>query len=224
MLAAATAVIGPMAPSVLRQELVKLVADRLGLGEQLVNDALRGRSPAVAPPWERRDHGGRRGGRDGGRRGGGRDRFRDGSPPPPPEPVDPRAALTRREQSEAAFLAYCLALPDEGEARLAEVDLDDYFSAPTTRKAAAYLRGRLRTPTANLPPGDDEFARLIAELVVRSGALEATPAKLELEALQLDLHRLERHISSARLTGATGVTALAAQRQKVLDEIRHRLL
>jgi DNA primase len=224
MLSAATAVIGPMAPSVLRQELVKLVADRLGLGEQLVNDALRGRQPAVAPPWERRDHGSWRGGRDGARRGGGRDRFRDAPPSQPPEPVDPRTALTRREQSEAAFLAYCLALPDEGERRLAEVDLDDYFSAPTTRTAAAYLRGRLRTPTANLPAGDDEFARLIAELVVRSGALEATPAKLELEALQLDLHRLERHISSARLTGATGVTALAAERQKVLDEIRHRLL
>ena len=224
MLVAATQVIGPMAPSVLRQELVKLVADRLGLGEQLVNDALRGRQPAVAPPWERRDHGGWRGGRDGGaRRGGGRDRFRD-APLPPPEPVDPRAALSRREQSEAAFLAYCLALPDDGERRLAEVEVDDYFSAPATRKAAEYLRGRLRTPTANLPPGDDEFARLIAELVVRSGALEATPAKLELEALQLDLHRLERHISSARLTGASGVTALAAQRQKVLDEIRHRLL
>ncbi|HEX6027207.1 MAG TPA: DNA primase [Solirubrobacter sp.] len=234
MLAAATAVIGPMAPSVLRQELVKLVADRLGLGEQLVNDALRGRAPVVAPPWERRDHGGGWRGRDGGRRdgardrdgghrGGGRDRFRD-PPPAPPEPVDPRAALTRREQSEAAFLAYCLALPDEGERRLAEVDIDDYFSAPSTRRAAAYLRGRLRTPTADLPAGDDDFARLIAKLIVQSGALEATPAKLELEALQLDLHRLERHISQARLSGATGVTALAAERQKVLDEIRHRLL
>ncbi len=223
MLAAATAVIGPMVPSVLRQELVKLVADRLGLGEQLVNDALRGRQPAVAPPWERRDHGGWRGGRDGARRGGGRDRFRD-HPSPPPEPIDPRAALTRREQSEAAFLSLCLALPEEGERRLAGIDVDDYFSAPATRNAAAYLRGRLRTPTANLPAGDDEFARLIAELVVTSGALEATTGKLELEALQLDLHRLERHISSARVTGATGVTALAAERQKVLDEIRHRLL
>ena len=156
---------------------MKLVADRLGLGEQLVNDALRGRQPAVAPPWERRDHGGWRGGRDGARRGGGRDRFRD-HPSPPPEPIDPRAALTRREQSEAAFLAYCLALPEEGERRLAEVDVDDYFSAPATRKAAAYLRGRLRTPTANLPAGDDDVRP--ADRRARrptSGALEATPAQ-----------------------------------------------
>jgi DNA primase len=58
---------------------------------------------------------------------------------------------------------------------------------------------------------------------VRAGALEATPAKLELEALQLDLHRLERHISEARLSGATGISTLAVRRQRVLDEIRHRL-
>ena len=61
------------------------------------------------------------------RGGGGRDRFR---PIEPPEPADPRTALIKREQSERAYLAYCLALPDEGERRLAEVDLEDYFSAP----------------------------------------------------------------------------------------------
>jgi DNA primase len=74
-----------------------------------------------------------------------------------------------------------------------------------------------------LPAGDEALARLIAELVIRAGALEATPAKLELEALQLDLHRLERQISNARISGGGGVTALAVERQRVLDEIRHRL-
>ena len=250
MLAAAAHAIAPMPASVLRAELVKLVADRLGLDEHLVNEALRapaGGSAGRTDGWDgssghdgrhsgssRRegwDSGGRlRGDREGGSRGGrrdgswrgGRERFR--APMPPPEPVDPRAALARREQSESAFLAYCLALPEEGEQRLAAVELDDYFSAPATRQAAAYLRGRLRTPAASLPAGDESLARLVAELVVRSGALEATPAKLELEALQLELHRLERHISSARLSGGTtGVGALAMERQRVLDEIRHRL-
>ena len=142
----------------------------------------------------------------------------------PPEPADPRTALVKREQSERAFLAYCLALPDEGEQRLAAVDIEDYFSAPATRQAAAYLRGRLRAPAASLPHGDEALARLVAELVIRAGALEATPAKLELEALQLDLHRLERHISNARLSGDTsGVGALAVERRRVHDEIRHKL-
>jgi DNA primase len=227
LLAAAVRTIAPMPASVLRAELVKLVADRLGLGEQLVNEALR--APGSAPVagdggWRDRswEGGGSRRPWNGNRRGsGGRDRFRPLAPPP--EPIDPRAVIARREQSERAFLAYCVALPEEGEQRLAAVDIEDYFSAPTTRQAAAYLRGRLRTPTAKLPAGDEALARLIAELVVTSGGLEATPGKLELEALQLDLHRLERHISSARLTGTTGVGALAIERQRVLDEIRHRL-
>jgi DNA primase len=239
LLAAAAQTIAPMPVSVLRAELVKLVSDRLGLGEQLVNEVLR--APAGGPPPNAANGGGRDGGwserggrpwdnsRQGGGRpwngnrrgGGGRDRFR---PTAPPEPADPRTALVKREQSERAFLAYCLALPDDGEQRLAAVDIDDYFSAPATRQAAGYLRGRLRAPAASLPTGDEALARLVAELVIRAGALEATPAKLELEALQLDLHRLERHISNARLSGDTsGVGALAVERRRVHDEIRHRL-
>jgi DNA primase len=121
------------------------------------------------------------------------------------------------------FLTLCVALPDEGEARLAGIDVDDYFAAPATREAAAYLRGRLRRPAADLPSGNEALARLVAELVVGPRDLEATPAKLELEALQLDLQRLERHISTARLSGGTGVRDLAMERQRVLDEIRHKL-
>ena len=77
----------------------------------------------------------------------------------------------------------------------------------------------LRHPGSNLPSGDEELARLIAKLTVDANRIEATPAKLELEALQLDLHRLERHISQARLSGTTRVSALAVERQKVLDMI-----
>ena len=164
-----------------------------------------------------------RGGRRDGPRGGGRDRDRFRRPDPPPEPADPREALARREENERAFLAFCIALPDEGEARLTGIDLDDYFSMPATCQAAHYLRGRLRAPTASLPAGDENLARVVAGLVVTSGLLEATPDKLELEGLQLDLHRLERQISSARITGASGVHDLAVERQRILDEIRHRL-
>jgi hypothetical protein len=131
--------------------------------------------------------------------------------------------LDRREQTERAYLAYCLALPDEGERRLAEADLDELFDSPMTRRAAEYLRGRVRTPAADLPPGDEPLARLVAELVIRAGQLEATPAKLELEALQLDLSRLDRLIAGARASGGEGMQDLASKRQTVLDQIRHRL-
>jgi DNA primase len=186
--------IRPLPPSVLREELVQLVAGRLGLTENLVASALAG---------ERRP------------------RFED--PRPARESNGARAVLDRREQSERAFLAYCLALPDEGEQRLAAADLDELFSSPETRRAAEYLRGRLRSPAGELPAGDEPLARLVAELVIRAGQLEATPAKLELEALQLDLHNLDRQIATARTEGHERIRDLAAERQQVLDAIRHRL-
>jgi DNA primase len=208
VLTAAAATIAPLPPSVLRDELVQLVAGRLGLTESLVASALtdparRPRVPALARRPPARDPGPEDGG---GARGNGA-----------------RHALDRREQTERAFLAYCLALPDEGERRLAEADLDDLFASPSTRRAAEYLRGRVRTPAADLPPGDEALARLVAELVIRAGQLDATPAKLELEALQLDLSRLDRLIAGARASGGEKVHELATQRQTVLDKIRHRL-
>jgi DNA primase len=192
-LEAAAAAIRPLPPSVLREELVQLVAGRLGLTENLVSSALlTGRRP-----------------------------LSDTTAAPPTNGA--RAALDRREQSERAFLAYCLALPDEGEQRLAAADLDALFSAPETRRAAEYLRHRLRSPAGELPAGDEPLARLVAELVIRAGQLEATPAKLELEALQLDLHNLDRRIATARTEGHERIHDLAAERQQVLDAIRHRL-
>ena len=190
----AAAAIRPLPPSVLREELVQLVAGRLGLTESLVASALAG-GPRARPMPDRR----------------------------PPPSNGARAALDRREQSERAFLAYCLALPDDGEARLAAADLDELFSAPATRRAGEYLRGRLRSPAGELPVGDEPLARLVAELVIRAGQLEATPAKLELEALQLDLHNLDRRIATARTDGHERIRDLAAERQEVLDAIRHRL-
>ena len=192
----AAAAIRPLPPSVLREELVQLVAGRLGLTESLVASALAEGSRRRPVPVD--------------------------APPRPPS-NGARAALDRREQSERAFLAYCLALPEEGEERLAAADLDELFSAPASRRAAEYLRGRLRSPAGELPAGDEPLARLVAELVIRAGELEATPAKLELEALQLDLHNLDRRIATARTEGHERIHDLAAERQQVLDAIRHRL-
>jgi DNA primase len=189
----AAAAIRPLPPSVLRDELVQLAAGRLGLSESLVASALASRRPDPSP----------------------RSSERAGA-------NGARAALDRREQSERAFLALCLALPEEGEARLAAADLDELFSAPATRRAAEYLRGRLRSPAGELPAGDEPLARLVAELVIRAGQLDATPGKLELEALQLDLHNLDRRLATARSDGHDTLP-LATERQVVLDKIRHRL-
>ncbi len=231
ILTAAAGAIAPLGPSVLREELVKLVSGRLNVSVSLVESAIadparrraaeraaaeaaaRNRGPAPPPPRRRDELGD----------------FGPAYEDPGPEEGSftarngPERPLGRREQTERAFLAYCLALPDEGERRLAEADLEELFASPMTRRAAEYLRGRVRTPAAELPPDDEALARLVAELVIRAGQLEATPAKLELEALQLDLSRLDRLIASARVTGGEGMRDLAVERQTVLDDIRHRL-
>ena len=185
-------VIAPLPPSIMRDELVRLVAGRLQMTPELV-DATLARGPAARPAYS------------------------------PPRQNGGGDALDRREQTERAYLALCLALPEEGEARLASADLNDLFSAPATRRAAEYLRGRLRSPAGELPAGDEPLARLVAELVIRAGQLEATPAKLELEGLQLDLLSLDRRIAAARTVGEGGIHELATERQQVLDAIRHRL-
>jgi DNA primase len=194
VLSEVTPVIAALPASILKDDLVGLVAGRLGMSDALVRETLLVPRPAprrVAPP-----------------------RSGNGSRPSP----------DRIEQQERAFLALCIALPEEGETRLADADLDELFTAPATRRAADYLRGRLRSPAGDLPAGDEDLARLVAELVIRAGELDATPATLELEGLQLDLHRLDRGIAAARTgTEPETVHALAAERQRVLDEIRHRL-
>jgi DNA primase len=194
-------VIRPLPGGIVRDDLVKLASGGLGISPELVESAIRS-APAPAPAAGR------------------------GSPGAAPRrPANgARQALDRREQSERAFLALCIALPELGEKKLAEADLDTVFTSPLTRLAAERLRGHLQHPAAIL--GDeDELAELVPEIVIHAGRLDATPATLELEALQLDLHRLDREITSAVQTGTPegAMSTLAAERQRVLDAIRHRL-
>lgn len=197
VLAAVAPVIAPLDAPILKQELIDKVAGRLGMKDSTVEAALRN-PPRVA--------------------GNGRPRS---------DVAAPRRELLappdRVEQQERVFLALCIALPEEGEARLAASSPEELFSAEAPRRAAYYLRGRLRSPAGDLPADDEPLARLIAELVIRAGQLEATPEKLDLEGLQLELHRLDRQIAAARTEGGEGIRELATERQRVLDEIRHKL-
>lgn len=131
-------------------------------------------------------------------------------------------ALDRLDRTERSFLSLCLAMPDEGARRLAGMDLDGLFESPLTRRAAAYVRDHAASPASALPEDDPELAGLIAELVLRADAVEPSGATLDVEGLQLELARLDRGIAAARVEGSA-VTALAGERQRVKDEIRHKL-
>jgi phage terminase large subunit-like protein len=120
-------------------------------------------------------------------------------------------------------LARCLAVKGAGRAALESMDVDETFGNDLARRAARYLVEHLEHPGQSLPAGADDLARLVAELVIRAGDLAADPAALALERLALDKLRLDRRIAAARAAGEP-VTALAVERQRVQEQIAHRLV
>ena len=197
----------PPSASAMRMELTQLVAGALELKESVAGELLA-QERATNPS-------GSAGGRPAApRRANGADHSR--SP----------AGGTRREETERAFLALCLASPEAGEQALAALDLDEHFSGALTRRAAQHLRaGSLREPLAPSlhegesgerrgedPEHDPELRSLLAELVVAAGGQDFHPAMLEVQALQLELARIDRSIARARASEGADVSGLATHR------------
>jgi DNA primase len=164
-------ILSTLGPSVMREELLRIVADRMDLSTDLLSSLLAPGAPAA----QERE--------------------------PQPQAGEQRATaapLGRREKQERTFLALCIALPDLGGPALAELDLDADLATPALRRAAGHLREHLAAPTAAL--GDDEeLTSLVRALAVRAAAMErASPAQFRVERLQLELHRIEREIAVAR--------------------------
>ena len=190
-------VFATLPPSAMRLELTKLVSGRLALPESVTERELA-RAPSRPP---------------------------SGNPPQGNGNGARRGAFSRREETERAFLALCMACPDEGAAALAALDLQEHFSSGLLRRAASHLRhGDLRDPLAIAPgeehgPDDDpELKSLLAELIVEAGGEQARPTMLELQRLQLELARIDRGIAQARGTQGSDVNALAEQRKQVKEE------
>jgi hypothetical protein len=130
--------------------------------------------------------------------------------------------MTRREDTERAFLALCIASPVEGAEALASLEIDEHFSGGLLRRAAKHLReGDLREPMADSPGDstpleeDRPLKSLLAELVVEAGRDESDTAMLEVQRLQLELARVDRQIQRARGLEAGDVSDLAHRRAEV---------
>ncbi len=197
-------VFATLPPSAMRMELTRIVSSRLALPESLAETLLAGR-------------GGGGGARDGaasaGRAANGSARAGVGS------------GLSRREETERAFLALCIASPDEGAQALASIDVDEHFASELLRRAARRLReGSLREPMADSPgqdgdlDEDPELKALLAELVVEAGREQAHPAMLEVQRLQLELARVDRSIQRARGQESGDISELAQRRAEVKRE------
>ncbi len=186
-------VFATIGPGAMREELLRIVSGRMGLREGVTETLL------AAPA--------------GGARAG--DRSAPRAAPGAATAGRRIVALDRREETERTFLALCIAMPDEGDAALARVDPGEHFSTELLRRAAQHLREHLRSPGADLPEDDPQFAALIADLAVRAGSETADPATLEVEELQLELARIDRQIQVARTDGQGDVSDLAVRRGEI---------
>jgi DNA primase len=189
-------VLAAVPASVVREDLLRRIAGRLGLSEARLATLLEG--------------GGARAVSDAGNGSAG-----GPAPSPAPRPLDVDA------RAERSFLALCVALPRDGAAALAAIDPDLHLTSEPLRRAARHLEGRTDIPLTGLPPEDEQLARVVADLVQRAGrAPGVSPGQLEHARLQLELARLDRQIRRARAERSGDVGALAREREAVRARIR----
>ncbi len=186
-------VLSELPPSVVRDELMRRVAGRLELSETRLASVLA--SGPAAPTAAGNGHSA-----------------------PAPATVSP---LDRGRRTERTFLVLCVAVPDAGDAALAAIDPDELLTSELLRRAARHLTGRTSSPLADLPPDDEELARVIADLVARAGrAGQVSEERLEHARLVLELAQVDRAIVRARSQGAAGTNELGHEREQVLAAIR----
>ncbi len=198
--------------SAMRLELMQAVSSRLALPESLAEQLLSGEARR-APQGGAERRGSRQPARgNGGQSGGGR---------------------ARRGDPERAFLALCIASPEEGSRALRGLDAERDFSSDLLVRAALRLRdGDLSAPMADRPGepalGEDpELLALLAELVVQAAGEEPNPDMLEVQRLQLELASLERGIQRERGREGADVDALArrkAEKKVEFDRAYTRVL
>jgi DNA primase len=187
--------------SVLREELLRKVAGRLELSAGMLASLVAAAANIPSGPWPSSTM----------------------SPTPDATPSHlgvPAAPLDRSIRNERAFLALCIALPDDGASVLAQIDPDTLLTSSVLRRAAGHLTGRTDSPLSELPPEDEELARTMAELVEQAGrGTDVTVERLEHAHLVLERARLDRAIVRARAGGGGSVSDLAREREHVLEAI-----
>jgi DNA primase len=205
-------VFAELPPSALRMELTRTVDSRMALPEGLAEKLL-----AASPRPSQRGSESRQGSPGGEGEG------------QPARARQPRVSeMTRREETERAFLALCIASPDEGASALAGLDIDEHFSSGLLRRAARRLRaGDLRAPLVELADAgeladggerledDPQLKGLLAELVVEAGREQPDTVMLEVQRLQLELARVDRQIQRARGQDGGDISALAQRKAEV---------
>jgi DNA primase len=190
-------------PSILQEELIAMVADRLDIASDLARRLLYGGTgrgaPAPVP-----------------RAGGGAGAVGRGAERPPAA-----APISRSARAERGFLALCTKLPDEGARALADMDPQLHFTDQPSRQAAAWLKHNAAAPLDGLEDRDDELASVMREIVGRAASIgDVRPAVIEVERLRLELALVERQL---RARGDLPRTDLAHRRGELRSLIDHAM-
>ncbi len=205
MLAELRPIFAELPESAVRMELTQIVSSRFALPGDAA-ERLLGASAAPTRPGRARDGREQRGGVSGSA---------------PVKRAASVADVSRREDTERAFLALCIASPEEGARALAALEVDEHFSSGLLRRAARRLRdGDLREPmaegTSTEPLDEDaELKGLLVELIVEAGGERSDTAMLEVQRLQLELARVDRQIQRARSQESGEISDLAHRRAEV---------
>lgn len=143
------------------------------------------------------------------------DRSQDDQPE-----VEASAPLTPRELKERALFEMAIARPEQG-AEVLERLTDDHLSE-SGRKILAWLKGRLDSPTADLPRDDEELTALITRLVMAAKDQPQSDSAMELNFMLLERQRLEDGIAAARAAGDHEEGArLSRERADLAERITH---
>jgi DNA primase len=191
-------VLAAMRESISRNELARLVADRLDADPELVMRRVTGeaeRGPGTAARAAKKPVG--------------------GGPAPAP-----RRSLSARERREQALLSMCIASPTEGR-ELLERLTPEHLSSPAVVRARDWLAGHLEEPMRGLPREDEELVSLITQLVMRSERDPGGRASMELNLLQLEQSLIEGRIQAAQKGGGAPPVDLQRRRAELAERIAH---
>ncbi|MFL5892381.1 MAG: DNA primase [Solirubrobacterales bacterium] len=193
-------VLAAMGESISRDELARVVADRLNADPGLVMRRLAASG-------------------DGDRRG-----ARAKPAPPPgdgqPTPRAPARPLSARELQERALLTMCVASPVEGREFLERLT-PELVSGPAVARARDWLLGHLEEPLAGLPRDDDELVSLVTYVYTRADREPGGRDAMELNFLQLEKSAIEARIEAERRSGADPPVDLQRRRAELAERIAH---
>ncbi|MGK2932166.1 MAG: DNA primase [Solirubrobacterales bacterium] len=198
-LAEAAPVLAEVPAGATRDELVRKVAERLGIDPTIVV----ARVTSAPPPQPETRTG----------------PATTTATAPLAAPAQPGALLSQRERQERHLLAMCVAKPEEGRPYIEKLQTK-HLTSPLMVRTVEWLKGHLDDPAEGLDPDDRELHRLVAALVLRASPEQVGAGSIRRNFMELELAALEDEIAAASAGDDPHLrAALNRQRAELLEKV-----